>query len=95
MIDINELTPSEIDELDREIKKYKKSVKNNKCYRITFDIIANPELKRKEEWISECLNDSEDLSDNLNELLYDVLFDTYDLKSSEKVNLVSIETSYL
>jgi hypothetical protein len=95
MFDLNELSPEQIEKLDKDLSKYRKSVKDSRCYRVTFDIIANPKLTRREQWVSECLGDSAALAESLNQKLGNLLSDLYDLKPSEKVNIVSLDMSYL
>jgi hypothetical protein len=46
MIDISQLSPKEVEELERQIQKYKKSEKNLTGYKVSFYVRFNPELHK-------------------------------------------------
>ena len=46
MIDISQLSPKEVNELEKQIQKYKKSEKNLIGYKVSFYVRFNPELHK-------------------------------------------------
>lgn len=86
MIDLNDFSPEEIDEMEQKIAEYRRSEKNLKGYKITFYVRYNPSLHE-----SDYLGDVDSLYDWLYDTISDNFERGYGLSAPETVDGFNVE----
>ena len=81
MINIKNLTKSEILDLERQIKEYKNSEKSLTGYRVTFCVKFNPNLHK-----SDTLSDKNSFGDYLANTIAEQIIHDLKMKSPEDVS---------
>ena len=86
MIDISNLSKTEIIELEKQIQDYKKSEKNLTFYKVTFHVRFNPEKHENSD-----LSDADSFSDWLSDVMCDNISDSFGLTYSEGLSRILVE----
>lgn len=90
MIDFDDLSADEIEEVYNKAKALRESFKGNKTFELVIHIKANPNISRKEDWMNDVYNDLDSFEDYMGNMIYEEMIEKYDLRSNiESVSIVS------
>lgn len=90
MIDFDDLSPEEIEEVYNRAKSLRESFRGNKTFELVVQIKANPNISRKEDWMNDIYNDLDCFQDYIGNMIYEEMIEKYDLRSNiETVSVVS------
>lgn len=93
MIDISQLSPQEVKELEKQIQKYKKSEKNLTGYKVSFYVRFNPELHKDDMLTCDGELDKYTFGDWLGDNIPDSIIDSFELKQPEDVSGFIVEVA--
>ena len=93
MIDISQLSPQEVKELEKQIQKYKKSEKNLTGYKVSFYVRFNPELHKDDMLTCDGEVGPEIFRDYVIDAVADYIIRDFKLKSPEDVSGAEVEVA--
>lgn len=91
MIDLNDLSPSEIQDLEQKLKEYKKSEKCLSGYKVTFYVGFNKENHIDSEYGYTDLCDPDSFANFLADEIPDRIVATFTLKQPDFVSYFNVE----
>jgi hypothetical protein len=93
MIDISQLSPKEVQDLEKQIEKYKKSEKNLTGYKVSFYVRFNPELHIYDMLTCDGELDPVGFSDYVVDAIADCIIRDFNLKAPEDVSGAEVKVA--